>query len=148
MVQPARSARAFFTKFLYFSAPGALILGIRLANAIRKLSKLPRLVTGNRRSQAWTSYRYPVSLHASPKTNVSSSPSVAGLDDVDRLNSVNDEPETSFLGWSLGLYPNIKYLRLPLATPYAPTSETAMGDARLNAAAITISEITLGILLV
>jgi hypothetical protein len=63
VVQTARSARAFFTKFLYFSAPGAPILGNRLANAIRKLSKLPHLVTGNRRSQAWTPYRYPVSLH-------------------------------------------------------------------------------------
>ncbi len=54
---------AFFTKFLYFSTPGALILDNRLANAVHKLSRVPHLVTGNRQSLAWTPYRYAVYLH-------------------------------------------------------------------------------------
>ena len=54
---------AFFTKFLYFSTPGALILDNRLANAVHKLSQLPHLVTANRQSLAWTPYRYSVYLH-------------------------------------------------------------------------------------
>ena len=54
---------AFFTKFLYFSTPGALILDNRLANAVHRLSHLPNLVTGNGQSQAWTPYRYSVYLH-------------------------------------------------------------------------------------
>jgi hypothetical protein len=54
---------AFFTKFLYFSTPGALILDNRLANAAYRLSQLPHLVTGNGRSLAWTPYRYSVYLH-------------------------------------------------------------------------------------
>jgi hypothetical protein len=54
---------AFFTKFLYFSTPGALILDNRLANAVHKLSRMPHLVTGNRQSLAWTPYRYAVYLH-------------------------------------------------------------------------------------
>jgi hypothetical protein len=54
---------AFFTKFLYFSTPGALILDNRLANAVHTLTQLPHLVTGNRRSLAWTPYRYSVYLH-------------------------------------------------------------------------------------
>jgi 8-oxoguanine DNA glycosylase-like protein len=54
---------AFFTKFLYFSIPGALILDNRLANAVHKLSKLPNLVTGDGRSLTWTPYRYAVYLH-------------------------------------------------------------------------------------
>jgi hypothetical protein len=54
---------AFFTKFLYFSTPSALILDNRLANAVHKLSELPHLVTENRQSQAWTPYRYAVYLH-------------------------------------------------------------------------------------
>ena len=53
---------AFFTKFLYFSTPGALILDNRLANAVHKLSRMPHLVTGNRQSLAWTPYRYAVYL--------------------------------------------------------------------------------------
>jgi hypothetical protein len=39
---------AFFTKFLYFCGPGALILDNRLANAVYRLSRLPYLVTGER----------------------------------------------------------------------------------------------------
>ena len=54
---------AFFTKFLYFSTPGALILDNRLANAVYKLSQLPHLVTANRQSLTWTPYRYSVYLY-------------------------------------------------------------------------------------
>jgi len=54
---------AFFTKFLYFSTPGALILDNRLANAVHKLSQLPHLVTGYGQSLTWTPYRYSVYLH-------------------------------------------------------------------------------------
>ena len=54
---------AFFTKFLYLCAPGALILDNRLANAVYRLSRLPYLVTGNGLSLAWTPYRYSVYLH-------------------------------------------------------------------------------------
>jgi hypothetical protein len=54
---------AFFTKFLYFSMPGMLILDNRLANAVRRLSQLPGLVTEEGRSLTWTPYRYSVYLH-------------------------------------------------------------------------------------
>ena len=54
---------AFFTKFLYFSTPGALILDNRLANAIHSRSRLSYLVTEKDRSLAWTPYRYAVYLH-------------------------------------------------------------------------------------
>jgi hypothetical protein len=54
---------AFFTKFLYFSTPGTLILDNRLANAVHKLSGLPKLVTKQGRSLPWTPYRYAVYLH-------------------------------------------------------------------------------------
>ena len=54
---------AFFTKFLYFSTPGALILDNRLANAVYQRSGLPHLVTKDGRSLAWTPYRYAVYLH-------------------------------------------------------------------------------------
>jgi len=54
---------AFFTKFLYFSTRGALILDNRLANAVHRLSQLPNLVIGNRQSRTWTPYRYSVYLH-------------------------------------------------------------------------------------
>lgn len=54
---------AFFTKFLYFSTPGALILDNRLANAVHSLSGLPYLITAKGRSYAWTPYRYAVYLH-------------------------------------------------------------------------------------
>ncbi len=54
---------AFFTKFLYFSTPGALILDNRLANAVHRLSQLPNLVTRDGQSLAWTPYRYSVYLH-------------------------------------------------------------------------------------
>jgi hypothetical protein len=54
---------AFFTKFLYFCTPGALILDNRLANAVHRLSQLPYLVTLDGHSLAWTPYRYAVYLH-------------------------------------------------------------------------------------
>ena len=54
---------AFFTKFLYFCTPGALILDNRLANAVHQLSQLPNLVAENGRSLAWTPHRYSVYLH-------------------------------------------------------------------------------------
>jgi hypothetical protein len=54
---------AFFTKFLYFSTPGALILDNRLANAVYSRSGLPHLVTTKGQSLAWTPYRYAVYLH-------------------------------------------------------------------------------------
>ena len=54
---------AFFTKFLYFSTPGALILDNRLANAVYRRSQLPNLVTADGRSLPWTPYRYSVYLH-------------------------------------------------------------------------------------
>ena len=54
---------AFFTKFLYFAVPGALILDNRVANAVYEHSRLPYLVTAERRSVAWTPYRYAVYLH-------------------------------------------------------------------------------------
>jgi hypothetical protein len=58
-----RFGPAFFTKFLYFGVPGALILDNRLANAVYTLSRLPHLVTSDSRSVAWTPYRYAVYLH-------------------------------------------------------------------------------------
>jgi hypothetical protein len=54
---------AFFTKFLYFSTPGALILDNRLANAVSNRSGLPHFVTAKGQSLAWTPYRYAVYLH-------------------------------------------------------------------------------------
>jgi len=55
---------AFFTKFLYFSTPGALILDNRLANAVHDLSGgMPHLVTKDGRSEPWTPFRYAVYLH-------------------------------------------------------------------------------------
>lgn len=54
---------AFFTKFLYFSTPGALILDNQLANAVHQLSQLPHLVARNRQSLVWTPYCYSVYLH-------------------------------------------------------------------------------------
>src|SRR5260221_3850366 len=54
---------AFFTKFLYFSTPGALILDNRLANAIHSRSRLSYLVTAKGRSLALAPYRYAVYLH-------------------------------------------------------------------------------------
>lgn len=54
---------AFFTKFLYFSTPGALILDNRLANAVHRLSQLPHLVTEDGTSLTWTPYCYAVCTH-------------------------------------------------------------------------------------
>jgi Putative 8-oxoguanine DNA glycosylase OGG-like protein len=54
---------AFFTKFLYFSTLGALILDNRLANAVYSRSGIPHLVTAKGQSLAWTPYRYAVYLH-------------------------------------------------------------------------------------
>lgn len=54
---------AFFTKFLYFSTPAALILDARMARAVSRLSNLPNLVNTNGTIPAWTPYRYSVYLH-------------------------------------------------------------------------------------
>jgi hypothetical protein len=54
---------AFFTKFLYFCTPGALILDSKLAAAVSRLSHLPGLVAAGGRPLAWTPYRYAVYLH-------------------------------------------------------------------------------------
>jgi hypothetical protein len=54
---------AFFTKFLYFAVPGALILDNRVARAVRERSELQHLVTADGRSVPWTPYRYVVYLH-------------------------------------------------------------------------------------
>jgi hypothetical protein len=54
---------AFFTKFLYFSTPGTLILDKRLASAVRRLSQLPNLATEDGRPLTWTPYRYAVYMH-------------------------------------------------------------------------------------
>jgi hypothetical protein len=54
---------AFFTKFLYFAVPGALILDNNVAKAVHDLSNLPNLVTDDGQSVAWTPYRYAVYLH-------------------------------------------------------------------------------------
>ena len=58
-----RFGPAFFTKFLHFAVPGALILDNRLANAVHERSQLPHLVRSDGRSVAWTPYRYAVYLH-------------------------------------------------------------------------------------
>lgn len=54
---------AFFTKFLYFTTPGALILDNVLANAVYGLTKMPHLVARNGNPYAWSPYRYAVYLH-------------------------------------------------------------------------------------
>lgn len=54
---------AFFSKFLYFTTPGALILDNVLARKVAALSGMPHLVTRAGRSQAWSPYRYAVYLH-------------------------------------------------------------------------------------
>jgi hypothetical protein len=54
---------AFFTKFLYFSTPGALILDARMARVVKQLSNLDHLVGSNGGIPAWTPYRYCVYLH-------------------------------------------------------------------------------------
>ena len=54
---------AFFTKFLYFSTPGALILDARMARAVLKLSGMNHLINPGGGVPAWTSYRYSLYLH-------------------------------------------------------------------------------------
>jgi hypothetical protein len=53
---------AFFTKLLYFSTPGALILDKVLANAVHKRSGIDHLVTVTGASVRWSPYRYAVYL--------------------------------------------------------------------------------------
>ena len=53
---------SFFTKFLYFTTPGALILDNVLARRVRDLAGIPHLVVGRGRSVAWSPYRYAVYL--------------------------------------------------------------------------------------
>ena len=54
---------AFFTKFLYFTHPDALILDNVLAGKVATLSGLPHLVDRRGRSKTWSPYRYAVYLH-------------------------------------------------------------------------------------
>jgi hypothetical protein len=54
---------AFFTKFLYFAVPGALILDARLARRVALLIGNEYGYLKNGRSLAWTPYRYAVYLH-------------------------------------------------------------------------------------
>lgn len=58
-----RYGPAFFTKFLYFTTPGALILDNVLANAVHGLTQMPHLVARNGKPYAWSPYRYAVYLH-------------------------------------------------------------------------------------
>lgn len=53
---------AFFTKFLYFTTPGALILDNVLARRVHDLAQIPYLVAGKNRSVQWSPYRYAVYL--------------------------------------------------------------------------------------
>ena len=59
---------AFFTKFLYFSTPGALILDARMARAVLKLSGTSHLISADGSVPAWTPYRYCVYLHWTSQT--------------------------------------------------------------------------------
>jgi hypothetical protein len=88
---------AFFTKFLYFSTPGALILDNRLASAVRRLSQLPHLVTGNGRSLAWTPYRYSVYLHWMTQTaqTVRVEPELLELALFEPPGDLNDENDAA-----------------------------------------------------
>ncbi|SNY52810.1 8-oxoguanine DNA glycosylase OGG fold protein [Paractinoplanes atraurantiacus] len=54
---------AFFTKFLYFAVPGALILDARLARRVARLTGDEYGYLKNGRPVAWTPYRYAVYLH-------------------------------------------------------------------------------------
>jgi hypothetical protein len=54
---------AFFTKFLYFTTSGALILDNVLAKKVKALSNMPYLVRPNGQSFEWSPYRYAVYLH-------------------------------------------------------------------------------------
>lgn len=54
---------AFFTKFLYFTTPGALILDRVLARKVHSLCEMKHLVDSRGRSLPWTPYRYSVYLH-------------------------------------------------------------------------------------
>ena len=88
---------AFFTKFLYFSTPGALILDNRLANAVHGLSQLPDLVTENGLSLAWTPYRYLVYLHWMTQTarEVGVSPELLELTLFQPPGDLNEENGTA-----------------------------------------------------
>lgn len=54
---------AFFTKFLYFTTPGALILDRVLARKVHDLCEMKHLVDSRGRSLPWSPYRYSVYLH-------------------------------------------------------------------------------------
>lgn len=54
---------AFFTKFLYFTSPAALILDNVLARKVTELSAMPYLVRRGGQSYDWSPYRYAVHLH-------------------------------------------------------------------------------------
>jgi len=53
---------AFFTKFLYFTSPGAVILDNVLARRVHDLAHVPYLVSARGRSVQWSPYRYAVYL--------------------------------------------------------------------------------------
>jgi hypothetical protein len=59
----ARYGPAFFTKFLYFTVPGALILDARLARRVARLVDDEHGYLRSGRTVAWTPYRYAVYLH-------------------------------------------------------------------------------------
>jgi hypothetical protein len=58
-----RFGPAFFTKFLYFAVPGALILDQRLARRVAALNGKEYGYLRNGRPVAWTPYRYAVYQH-------------------------------------------------------------------------------------
>jgi hypothetical protein len=88
---------AFFTKFLYFSTLGALILDNRLANAVYQRSQLPHLVSKNTRSIAWTPYRYSVYLHWMTQTarTVEAEPQLLELTMFQPPGNLSDEDDAA-----------------------------------------------------
>jgi hypothetical protein len=62
-VRIRRFGPAFFTKFLYFTTPGALILDNVLARRVHALAGMAYLVRRGGNSYAWSPYRYAVYLH-------------------------------------------------------------------------------------
>lgn len=54
---------AFFTKFLYFTVPGALILDARLAGRVARLTGNSYGYLTRGQPVAWTPYRYAIYLH-------------------------------------------------------------------------------------
>jgi hypothetical protein len=84
-----RFGPAFFTKFLYFTTPGALILDNVLAKKVKALSKMPYLVETKGQSFDWSSYRYAVYLHWMSQT-------------AERLECARDELELTLFAPPMG----------------------------------------------